>query len=341
MAGTAVVYSGQGAQTMVFPTGASQNLAIAVSFVAGFVAFRENRTTRAAIGVAALLLASIAVDSPVAATGAVFVGVVVVLVWPWRLALVALVPPFVTSMVVWLLTKDTTPVIVPSSFSEEWRFAVNLTGRAAGIFGAGNATTGRFVLIVAGVIIGVGIARRRLDRRTVAALVGGLLAAIVLVGSIAATRAGLVGVEGLGVIGSTRYVTNVAVFLAVALLPAVWATVRPASARALRQAIAVAAAGLLAVFLLNFHLIEPSRHFYESWSENDRVAVRQAVWVVTNGCGPGQELKLSARPAPEDPSPSLTVRFVRTLLDRGALNPEFGMAPAPEMLAHICRPARN
>lgn len=355
-AATMVVFFGPGAENMVIEVQFSTNLALALSIGAGYLVLSRKTTPRSAIAIAGLLVLAVGVDSAIALIGAAFVGVMVVLLWPWRLSVLALVPPLVAH-IAWFLFGDT-GTYIPATFHAMTSFAFRLlTLASAGLVGGGDAhapiaralgvehpasealipvgveTLGFVVLTLATVCVVIGIARHRLSRRVVACLVGGLVATIVAVTSISYTRAFLFRPEDLS---GSRFVQYVAVFPLLALAPAIAATICPLEQRARRAVAALTTAALVAIFIINLHQLWPVRQFNESWMIQTRSAVGQTVTVLGDGCGGGREPKPGARPTSQ--APAITVGLVQELLRRGDLTSGFGIQATPEIRRAVCGP---
>jgi hypothetical protein len=335
IAATVVTYFGPGSTMMTAEVYFGANLALALCFAAAFVALRDNIGRGEAIATAALLITAFGMDSGLASCGAVFAGTLVILLWPRRLAAVALGPTLV-AIVAWeLLDRSVSPA--PAPLDQSLNFAFELAGRAAGGLVGGATVAGSIGLGLALICVGVGLARRRLPRRVVACFVGGFLAAFVTVVAITYGRAGFVTS---GQLGGSQYVHQVAVFLLLAFAPAVTAAIRPTFARPARLLAAVTAGGLVAVFVLNLSSLWPVRQLFEAWGTNTKLSVRRSVTVLTVGCGQGTKLDAWALPVDadsgSDPFGQIPVRLLRELLHSGALTREFGKRPTPEVRKATC-----
>jgi hypothetical protein len=341
LAGSVVAYFGPGAQTMSYTAQFPTNLAFALSFTAGFIALRKDVRRGSAVAVAVILIAAFAMDSGSGSVGIVFVATLVAALWPRRLALLAMTPP-VAAIISWqLIDRSGRESAVPAPLGESARFALHLTGRAAGGLIGDGRVAGWIFLPVAIVIVGVGLARAKLSRPVVACFVGGMLAAGAAVAGIVYTRAGYVPVADLG---GSRFVQQVAVVLLVAFLPALAATLRPVRPASARLLAAAAAAGLIVIFILNLGSLWPHREFWEAWSANTKLSVRRSVYVVAAGCGNGNELNLRGLPVRaegSDPYEHIPVQLLRNLLDQGALTRAFGIRPTRTAHDAICTPPRQ
>ena len=350
-AATIVTYFGRGSETMVLEYEFAANVALALCCFGGFVALRDRLDRKAAITVAALLVAAIAADSGLALLGMIFAGTLVVRLWPRRLAVVALGPPL-AALVAWTIL-DYSQVLVtqpcmncePVSFSAplgaSLSYAFNLVARAAGGLVGGFETAGVVGLAVGLTCAAVGLAKHRLSRPVLAGLAGGLLAAAAAIVSLTYSRAGYWRTvhEAIAALGgpANRYVQPPAMFLLLGLAPAIAATLRPQGPGRARIASAAAAVGLIVVFVLNLSSVGPTRRFYDEWSAAERARVRASVAVLTDGCGPGQQPDPLALPL-EALSPQITVALLQDLLARGAFSSDFGISPPPDVVAAICRP---
>ena len=293
---TVVTFFGPGAQSMSWEFMMGANFALALAFGAAFIAFREHRTPSAAVGIATLLILSIAADSGVAAFGAVFVGIIVVGLWPRRLVFLALAAPLVAHLGWSALGDNSAYVLVPLGkvVSFGWQlFALSAGGLVGGgetkgmieaaLRGPGShvsssptiplsgQTVGILVLVLASGCVAFGFAKRRVPRVVAVNLVGGVVAAVFAAAVLARTRAYLVPSS---LIPGSRFVQWVAVFLLVGFAPAIAASVRPASARAGRYLCVATVAALIAVFVVNLDQVRPIRQFEEAWGAGVESSVR-------------------------------------------------------------------
>jgi hypothetical protein len=169
-----------------------------------------------------------------------------------------------------------------------------------------------------------------LSRPIVATLIAGTATAVVGVWLLAITRASIFSPEQFS---GSRYVQWIAVFLLLAIAPVVAAALRPSAMRASRAAFAVAAIALVAIFVVNLNQLRPAREFSESWGDGVKMWVREAVTVVSKGCGPGRRINLDAT---AELSPQVSVALVRELLDEGSLSPGFGAPVSASNRTQLC-----
>jgi hypothetical protein len=148
---------------------------------------------------------------------------------------------------------------------------------------------------------------------------------------LAYTRAFLIKPEQFS---GSRYVQWIAVFMLLALAPAITAAVRPRTLRASRVAHSVAAFALVAIFVVNLNQMRPASDFYQSWSDGVKEWVRQTVTAIDDGCGGGRRLDLDAT---AEFSPQVSVAMVRRLLREGALTPKFGAPLSRTIKEDPCR----
>jgi hypothetical protein len=356
LAATVVTFFGAGSQNMNWEFQLGVNFAIALCLVAAFVALREEINLWVALGVAALLVLAWVFDSQLAAPGAAYVGLIVLLLWPRRYALPALGPPLI-AFLGWFAFGDNgryLPTSVGTMTSFSWHL---LTLSAGGLVGAGETkrsierilggsppssptiplsgeVVGIIVLALATVCVTVGIARHRASRRVIVNLCAGLLATLIAVAILAKTRAFLIPPDLLPGPGS-RFLQLVAIFLVVGFLPAVAAAVRPVAPMTRQWVTAAACVALVAVFVLNLDQLRPVREFEEAWGTNVKTAVRQTVAVLNEGCGPGRAVDPRAKPTKQ--SPEITVRLLQDLIIRGDLTRDFGTRATPEVRNAVCR----
>jgi hypothetical protein len=351
LAATMITFFGPGAQDMLWEFQQNVNFVLALSFVAAVVALRSNRTPRAAVAIAALLVVAVTTDSAVAILGVAFVGVVVVVLWPRRLALISLGPPIVAHLA-WFALGDQGRN-GGGSLTTIWTFASRLfTLSAAGLVGGGETPSplqarptaatfplsgtkmGLIVLLIATVCVAFGFGRHRLSREVVANLVGGVTAAVLGVIVLAMTRAFEIIPAAFP---GTRFVQWIAILLLVGFVPAISATLRPTAPRARALATAAAAVALIAVFVVNLGQLRPTQLFLERWSTGVEVSARQTVTVIGEGCRDGHPPDPHAKPTIQ--SPQITVRLIRDLLADGALTPRFGIPATRATRDAICRTA--
>jgi hypothetical protein len=345
-----VSYFGRGSETMVYELEFAANFALAFCCFAAFVALRDHVDWKTALVVAALLVTAAAWDSGLALPGAVFAGSLILLLWPWRLAVIALAPPLAAHFG-WLALNHSQLLVTgrcmgcdaaysTAPWDQSRQFAFNLTARAAGGLVGGFEIAGIIGLSLATICITIGLARGKLPRRALAALTGGLLAAGVTVVSITYSRAGLwpsasAAIDMLGG-WSNRFIQQVALFLLMGLAPAVAASVRPRS-RLYGQLLAVAvAAGLFVVFALNLSSVHLTRDSYGFWGSSVKTKVRESATVLRAGCSAGKQPDPHAHPLKEL-SPQISVALLQHLLSDGSLTRDFGRTPTPEVRASICR----
>lgn len=348
LAATVATFSGPGAQGMTWEFMLGINFALALTFVATFVALSGRKDIRAAAVIAFLLLVAFTADSGVASFGAVLVGLVVVFLWPWRLAALALIPALLAHAV-WFAVADAGPSYAASR-QVMWTFAWRLLALSAGgVVGGADipsrigATPTSGTLPVSGVAVGIivlvaasacvvfGLTRRKITREVAAALAGGVASAIVIVAVLARTRAWLIPPSNFA---GSRYLQWVGAFLLVAFAPAIAATVRPMRDRSRRLLVSVSSAALIAVFVINLTPLEPARAFQNGWSTGAEDDVRQTVTILVAGCGDGMRPNLEALPAGN--SPQIDVRLIRDLLADGSLTSNFGIPASTENRDQVC-----
>ncbi|MFM8304524.1 MAG: hypothetical protein ACKOA9_09535 [Actinomycetota bacterium] len=349
VAAVVVTYFGPGSETMVYQHLFGYNLAVAASFGAIFVALGKTPDRRRAVFVAGLSVLALLCDSANATGGLVMTVVIIVWLWPRPLWWIALVPPVLahagylaldySKILVNEPCANCEPVRFPASFGDSLSFGWAVLARAAGGLAAGGPGIGLVLLVAVSACAAVGLIRHRLPRDVIAVLAGGVAAALLTVGLLAYSRTGfwptlteaIATLDGV----SNRYLQPPAVFLVAAFLPAVCWTLRTTGP----AAVALVGVGTIAlglVFVLNLPAVDRTRDFYVGWSGSVKTQLAQAVTVVSERCGPGQRMDLSAQPV--DLSPQISVAMIRELLDRGALSRRFGDPPLPEVRALICRP---
>lgn len=350
LAATMITYFGPGAQNISDEFIGGPTFALAFSVAAAVVALRIAKTRNAAIGIAVLMVLAVLTDSGIAILGIAYVGVLVVALWPKGLATVALVPPLLAHLA-WFAFGDQW-INIGTTFEKTWAFAWHLfTLSAGGLVGGGETpsstgvlptqrvlplsgtTAGLLVLALGAACVWLGVRRHRLNRPIVASLIGGMATAALSVGLVAKTRAWLILPDSLP---GTRYVQWTAVFLLLALAPVVIAALRPANARFLKVFWTASGVALIAIFVVNLNSWRPMQDFGATWSSNTRVAVQQTVSVLTEGCPRGTRVTAEA-----EVTLQISVGLVRAVLADGALTPEFGIPPSPELRDQVCQPVKS
>jgi len=346
VAAVVVTFSGFAATDMVWQITFGTNFALALSFAAAGVVLRAAPRTRSELAVAGLMLAATAADSGLAVCGIVLVACFLARRWPWRAAVAALLPAVVANAV--YLVYAGTNTLGSASLLDQLKLAAHLVLRAAGglvggrgIVG-GDETAGIVLLVVVAVLVVPALVQGRLRGLPLLGLVAGSTTAVVTALVIAHTRAGILrGSLTLDVFFSVnnRYSQEVALFLLVALLPAVWTSVVTLLAGA-RRGLAVALAGaLVAVFAINLSPGNDYWQYFRDLSGRTRQLVAETLVVIDHGCPDG-------RPPPDDAQPlgtldpQVTVGLVRTLDRRGELAIPRPPTAEPALIAAAC-PARH
>lgn len=349
LAATMLVFFGPGGQNTQWEFNQNLNLALALCFFAGFLAVGNTRTRRVAVSIAILLVAAVACDSGLAILGSVFVGILLVMLWPRRQALIALVPSVVANGLWFFLGKPGPDI--GASWDAMLNFASKLfTLSAAGLVGGADlpassigsrnhppaiplssVATGVIVVVVALACVAFGVSRHRLSRPVVAGTVAGVVAAVLCVAALAKTRAFLITPE---MFPGSRYVQWVSAFLLVGFAPAIAAALRPSTPRRQRVSTSIAALALVVVFLLNLGAFNASVQYNKEWSTRVERSVKETVRVLTVGCGEGQRIT-DGFPEPAL-SPQITVGLIQVLLADGALTPSFGTRATRARRALIC-----
>jgi hypothetical protein len=367
-AGGVIVYFGPAAENAVTPFNQSHNFGLALGLAAAFVVLGPRRSWATAAGVGALLTAALTFSSSLATIALVYVAVLLVLLWPWRQALAAVAAPLVVSLV-WHLARPADDDLYGSTLSAAWHFTRDLlTTAVTGLTGVGridpltqrigwlNATATEVTLTVTvlfAAVVGVGIARRSLDRRLLSGLAAGVVTALTAAVVLAYTRTSItlhlagsesnpafaifgVGPELFDVEGSLpiagRYAQWIALFLWLAVVPVVMATLGDADATSRRRVSAVAVVALAVVFVANHGEFTQERNAFERWGRQTRVAVAETIDLLETGCGAGAVLDEGE----VAPAALVTVAQVRDLLASGALEPGMAAEASAPTRARLC-----
>ena len=313
VAGAVVTYFGPGAQLVTFEFLLAIVAAVAFSFLAAYVALRKRPSIGPAMTVAVLLLVATGFDSGTASGGVVFVAVLLALRWRDRWALVAAVPPLAAGLA-FPIVAGTSPLWT-AGLGKEVLFGVRLLLLSFGGLAGGGKIAGGIVLMVACGLIVPAIASRRIPREAGQCLVAGTVAALMMVGVIAAERAELVGSD---FFHYNRYVAIVAFYLLVALLPSAVSVVGNLMGRRAGWVGPVTAVLLAVTFLLNLGPLLHYRGIVERLATETHVLVVQASEVLATGCPDGLPVTEDAAPL-GSLDPHLTVRLLRQLETRGFL----------------------
>lgn len=360
---TLVTYFGPGGQNVAWEFQWNVNAMFALCFLAAFASLGERITRRTAFTVSALTLLATGADSQLTVLPLVLIAVLVVLLWPKRLAALALIPPVVAQLA-WFAFGNQGPS-GSSSFERKWTFAYRLLFQsAAGLVGGGTNgtntegvvntpvipispnTLGLLVLVTAAVVVTFGIWRRRLSRSVMVGLVGGSAAALITVGVLAKTRAFFYTPPFGPILGispnelkypdffGTRYVQFVAVFLVVALAPAIAVTMRSLRTPPSRGASLAVAAGLIAVFVVNLSQLGSVVRNYEAGARGTKQLVAELVTLTKTKCGPASHL-INGPQRFDD----IDIELLRRLRDRGAFPADYGLPPSRAVRDAYCRPS--
>ena len=356
LAATLITYFGIGGQSVTWEFQLGINFALAACFAAAFVALGPGQSRREAIIVGALLLFALGADSGLAIMGSIFVGLVILIRWPWRIGIPALVPAALGQMA-WFVFGDQ-GADINTTFDRIWEFATDLfLLGAGGLVGGGETssvveaaqgrsvpadpvipvsgvTVGAIVLALAGVCVVYAFVRRRVDRTLLAGLVGGGLAAVVTTASIAETRAFFQAFPA--ALPGTRWVQWVAVFQLIALMPIVVVALRSNEARRNRFVAVVAGIALIGALALSIDQLGPVNRFSKQWGAGVKLHVAEAISVVEEGCGRGQRLDPDAMPIP-DLAPQITVAVLQEVRADGALPARWAIPAPREMREVMCR----
>ena len=341
-----VTFFGAAATEMVWEFTFGTTFALALLFAAALVVLRAAPRTRSALAVAGLLLAATAADSGLAVCGIVLVACFLVRRWPWRAAVAALVPAVVANAVYLLYAGTNT--LGSASLLDQLKLAAHLVLRAAGglvggrgIVG-GDETAGIVLLVVVAILVVPAVVQGRLCGLPLLGLVAGGTTAVVTALVIAHTRAGLIhGGLTLDVFFfvNNRYSQEVALFLLVGLLPAVWTsvvTLLPGARRGLALALAAA---LVVVFVINLSPGNDYWRYFRDLSGRTRQLVAETLVVIDHGCPDGRPPADDAQPLGAL-DPQVTVGLVRTLDRRGELAIPRPARAEPALIAAAC-PARH
>jgi hypothetical protein len=307
VAGAAITYFGPGAQLMTLEFQFGMIGAIALSFLAAFIVLRSRPALAPALTIAAVLVVAAAFDSGSATGGVLFVAALLALRWRGRWTFVA-VAPAALALLAYLHAHGTSPTW-PAPLGSEISVGIHLFLLAAGGLAGGGEVTGAVVLVAAGALFAFAMASGRMSRDAAHCLVAGTVAALVIDGLIATTRAGIIKGDYLDF---NRYTALIAFFLLFALLVPAVSVVGDLLPRRSR-AISVATAALLGLaFLGNLAPLDRYRNLVEGWQTQSHALVLQSSEQLKRGCPDGRPPKQDALPLGAL-GPQLSVRLLEQL----------------------------
>ena len=315
--GLVVGLFGPGGGLVSFEIDVGTILATALIFLAAAIVSRESPETSGEVVIVTLvLLLAVVSDSSVTLIGLLPIGALLIVQWSRRHASIALLPTLLVGL--WTLTQ-TLPRFSAPTIAGQVNFGFKLLFGTAGGLVHGGPVAGGVMLALAIVVITIGWRRGALGRRVKASLVGALASVAVLCASLAWSRSLYPLTPGI------RYFAEVAVFLLVGLLPALWSSVASLWDARRRGLPAAAALALLAVLLFNLGPLLQNEVTIESWASSVRQEFPQAVWIAEFGCPNGQAAKETSRPI-GSLSPQITVAMIRDLRHLGLFT---SIAPSP------------
>ena len=327
--GALLTYLGPAAQNYVFAVQISPTLATAAAIGASTLVIGSPGTVRRATLVATLVLLSVLLDSAVGLLASSLAGGLVVQLWPRRRWWV-LAPGGLVTML-WYAFADLGPEF-PAPFGDRVTFAVELTVRSAGALVGGGPRVGLLVVIVFVAAIVAHARAGEMAGRDRAVTIAAVAATTILVGAIAQSRA---GAPVFSFFENNRYLQNVAIPMALAVVPSSVGLVRRAGAGT------VGAVAMSVVLVGAFLFGQDEARRYEDQFVGRSIAVRNAVVdtvsLLSTNCPSGQP------PVPDvellgPVSPGLTVSLVAVLARRGLLSPAPPGPPDGALVATICPP---
>jgi hypothetical protein len=339
--GGLLTYLGAASQNFIFAIQTSPLLSPAACFAASALALARPPSPGRSLLVGALMLASVGLDSGMALLGLSFAVVVVALAW--RRSAVLVVLPALLALGAWCATADLAPQF-PAPLGPRAAFALHLLLRGLGCLVGRGELAGAAILLLSAAGIGYGLRRGHVTGNARIVLCAGTVATGVVTAAMAQSRAGL---PGFNFIDFNRYLQNVAVPAALAIVPALAATARGALAQRPRLAPLAAAphAALvlplltLAASLLGLRPLRAYAPGFESWNLGSRRGVRQALLTIRDGCPSGAAPDPGRAPL-GDFGPQVNISLLRELFQRGAFDLLIAtpLAPDPIVVDRICAP---
>lgn len=329
VAGIVMTYFGPGAQLMTFEFQFTMDAAIALPLLAAYFVLRyDDRRLRGGTLIAATLLLSVIFDSATASAGLLFVAILLLLMWRDRWALVA-ISPSVAISIAFLLGNHSTILTAAATASQEALFGVRLLLRALGGLVGGGEVAGGILLVISVASIVVAAAKHLFSQKTLYVITAGATSGLAMDAVTAWSRAGLVGDD---FFDFNRYISLVAVYLLVALLPAAVALLRALPTRSDAFVEPTFAGLLVTVFILNLGPLTHYRNAIESWMAQTHALVPHVLWAVGRGCPAGRHLDAAAEPL-GTLDPQITVGLLLRLEQLGSLKPPLRPSSNPVFVA--------
>ncbi|HEV2427740.1 MAG TPA: hypothetical protein VGS61_05940 [Acidimicrobiales bacterium] len=301
----AVGLFGPGGELVGFEIDLAPVLALAIGLGAVAIALRRERpSTRHVAALAAALVVAALTDSGLALLALVYTTPLLLMRWPRRDAVLAIAPAAVIG--VWVLTRPS-PRFAAHTLGARIAFAWHLLDNTAAGLVHGGGGVGAVALGLA--VAGVGWRARRgdLSGLAIASLVGGLLAVLAALATLAETRSLYPLTPGI------RYYAEVAPFLALAFLPSLRG---PRPATWTREALLAGLAAL--VFALNLGSFLQGEVTIETWATTVHDGFPAAVWLATHMCPNGATVPNRFEPF-GSLSPQVTVGLIRDLRREGMI----------------------
>lgn len=164
-------------------------------------------------------------------------------------------------------------------------------------------------------------------------LVAGLASAALTVAAIAKSRAGL---PGFNFVDFNRYLSYVAIPLALAAAPALVAAIRhfPFRGDASKLGPGIPAGAVVVAFLLGLPAAASYTETFEHWNVQTRHDVIAATVVIDKGCPSGATPDPASLPTTYNPQ--ITTQLLREMVDRGALSVGSTKAADEAVTARMC-----
>jgi hypothetical protein len=338
--GGVLTYLGAASQNFIYAIQTSPMLSPTACFAASALALARPASRRRSVVAGALLLVSVGLDSGMALVGLPFAIVVVGL--SWRRSALPAVLPALLALIAWFTLAGFGPAF-PSSLGQKVGFARHLLLHALGGLVGRGETVGAAILLLSAAVIVFGLRRRHVTGVPRIMLIAGTVATAVATAALAQSRAGL---RGFTFFDFNRYLQNVAVPAALAIVPALAVTARGVLANRPRLA-AIAAPyagyllplGAMAAFVLGLRPLHAYAVGFETWNLGARRVVRQAALTLRDGCPSGEPPQPWIAPL-GDFAPQVNVTLLRELFDRGAFDTlvATSLEPDPLVVARICPP---
>ncbi len=315
-AAVVITYFGPGAQLMTFEFQFTMNAALACSLLAGFCLLTAKHRRRSSLYIAALLLLAVVLDSATAFAGGLFIAMLMLLRQRDRWAIIALAPSAFLGALFTFVSHNAL-LAAPATINQRLAFAAHLTLLALGGIAGGGQIVGALMLVLTVSALGWSLRAQRLPRSTRDLVVAATVSALAMIAITTWSRAGLVRGD---FFDFNRYISLVAIYCLLAVLPLAFRVLLSIPAVTARTASMLLALLLTVVFILNARPLTHYRATIEMWMAQTHALVAEATWTMSASCSHSASLNYTATPL-GSVGPQVTVALLYRLEHYGALTP--------------------